>query len=89
MTSDPQPTRLAPTDPWTVVEAARHERAPIVAEGCRSAVAWLYRGGSPSALSADPYHDAAEPVYRSPPGPAARLLQWLRSAASFSGSRPA
>ncbi len=89
MTSDPQPTRLAPTDPWTVVEAARRERAPIVAEGCRSAVAWLYRGGSPSALSAEARREAPEPPYHPPVGPAARLLRWLRSAAWFSGSRPA
>ena len=86
MTNDPPPTRLAETDPWEVIEVARRERAPLVAEGCRSAVAWLYQGAVPSSTSWDELPFSPTSVR---PRFIARLVRWLRSVGSFNGSRPA
>jgi hypothetical protein len=91
MAQDPQPTPLAAVDPWTVVADARRERARIGAEGCRTAVAWLYRGGSPSVLAAA--EASAEPACPPPAGlvarQVARLVGRFRGTGGLSGSRPA
>lgn len=46
MANDPN-TRLAPVDPWTTIDEAKEQRGRLLGQGCRTAVAWLYRGAVP------------------------------------------